>query len=192
MAKGRPGILLYFETVEPLLTQLNDEQAGRLFRASFDYAQHGITPSFSDALLSMAWAVMKPCIDRDEERYNETVLQKKYAVYSRECKRHEAEALSFEEYKALSTDNSRHRPITGDNGCYQPYPTTTTNTTTNPTSTTTYKGVRRSRDDLTQVAECDEAEFEDAPEAYDRPANDSPDVAEAHSVLDDEDDGLPF
>lgn len=190
MAKGRPGILLYFETVEPLLTQLDDEQAGRLFRASFNYAQHGIAPVFSDALLSMAWAVMKPCIDRDETRYNDAVIQRQYAVYCRECKKGGIQPLPFEAYKAPSTDNGRYRPITTDNTRYHPYPTTATTTATN--TTTTYKGIRHSSGDMTQVAEYDELAFDDEVlDAYDRPANDHPYVAEANVEIEDNSD-LPF
>lgn len=201
MAKGRPGILLYFETVEPLLTQLNDEQAGRLFRAAFDYALRGVTPSFSDVLVTMAWAVLKPCIDRDEDRYNDTVIQRQYAVYCRECKKNGKSALPFEAYKAISTDNGsyrpitdnneRHRPIANDNTRYQPYPTTTTNTTTNANPTTTYRGACHTSDEMTQVAECDEAAFENVPEVYDHLADDNPYVVEALSEIE-EDNDLPF
>ena len=139
--KSRPGILFYFEMVEPLLTQLTDEQAGQLFRAAFEYGQYGVVPSFPTGnMLAMAWALLKPAIDRDGERYNDTVAQRAFAVYVRECKRNGRQPVSFEEFKIngghqpTSTDNDRHRPITDDNGRYP-----NTNTTTKATPTTNTK-----------------------------------------------------
>ncbi|MBE7004184.1 MAG: hypothetical protein E7425_07865 [Ruminococcaceae bacterium] len=195
MAKGRPGILLYFDTVEPLLEQLNDEELGRLFRASFDYAKSSIEPSFDDRILKMAWGSIKTCLDRDEARYNEAIIQRRYAVYSRESKRHNQEPLSFDAYKEkeLSTDNDRHRPITVDNGRHRPitsdndpYPTTTTTATTKTT-----KGDRQPYNDFSEVADEDEEEFDGDVETYERPANDRPYVAEAVCEVEAADD-LPF
>lgn len=143
--KSRPGILFYFDLVQPLLTQLNDKQVGQLFRAAFEYGQCGIVPAFEPGILSMAWALLQPAIDRDGERYNNTILQRKYAVYVREQKRNKVEPIPFDDFKLLSTDstdNDRHRPITDDNGRY-PTTTTTTKANTNtitkaiPTTSTT-------------------------------------------------------
>ena len=128
--KGRPGIMFYFDLIQPLLTQLSDEQAGQLFRAAFNYAQYGVLPSFEPGMIGMAWALLQPAIDRDSERYNDTILQRKYAVYVREQKRNKVEPIPFEDFKRLSdndrcqslstdsTDNDNHRPITDDNGRY--------------------------------------------------------------------------
>lgn len=142
---NRPGILLYFDLVQPLLSQLNDEQVGQLFRAAFEYGQHGTVPSFEPGIVSMAWALLQPAIDRDGERYNETILQRKYAVFVREQKRNKADPISFEDFKrrsdndrchSTSADNDRHRSITGDNGRH-PTTTTKSNTNTTPTTATT-------------------------------------------------------
>lgn len=144
--KGRPGIMLYFDLIQPLLTQLSDEQAGQLFRAAFAYAQCGTLPSFAPGILGMAWALVQPAIDRDGNSYNDKVLQRKYAVYVREQKRNKVEPISFEDFKRLSdndrcqpistdsSDNDNHRPITDDNGRY---PTTATTPTTVSTTITT-------------------------------------------------------
>ena len=146
--KGRPGIMFYFDLIQPLLTQLSDEQAGQLFRAAFNYAQYGVLPSFEPGMIGMAWALLQPAIDRDSERYNDTILQRKYAVYVREQKRNKVEPIPFEDFKRLSdndrcqslstdsTDNDNHRPITDDNGRY-PTTISITKATTKATPTTT-------------------------------------------------------
>lgn len=146
--KGRPGIMFYFDLIQPLLTQLSDEQAGQLFRAAFAYAQCGTLPSFAPGILGMAWALVQPAIDRDGDSYNDKILQRKYAVYVREQKRNKVEPIPFEDFKRLSdndrcqsistdsTDNDRHRPITDDNGRYPTTVSTTTSTSKAKSNTT--------------------------------------------------------
>ena len=167
---NRPGILLYFDLVQPLLSQLNDEQVGQLFRAAFEYGQHGTVPSFEPGIVSMAWALIQPAIERDGERYNETILQRKYAVYVREQKRNKMNPISYEDFKrrsdndrchSTSTDNDRHRPITGDNGRY-PTTTTKSNTNTNTTPNTTSTTATITETSIDACAEINEdGEYED-------------------------------
>lgn len=136
MAKheGKPGVMFYFDLIQPLLTQLSDEQVGQLFRVAFGYAQYGVLPSFDPGMLSMAWALIQPAIDRDNEAYNDKVLKTKYSVYCREQNRQKKEPMSFEDFqRTISADNDRHQPISTDN---ERYPTTTSTSITTPTSTT--------------------------------------------------------
>lgn len=82
--KGRPGVLLYWETFDAL-EKLVDGKAKMMLRAIRQYAQHGESPDFSeDPALEMAWTFMKPRIDADAERYEENSLKRRYAAYCRE------------------------------------------------------------------------------------------------------------
>lgn len=75
----KPGIMLYFEMV-PCLAHLDDAQAGRLLRAMLHYGQTGEVPDFDDVALEMAWAFVQLRLDQDEERYRQTVENKRRAA----------------------------------------------------------------------------------------------------------------
>ena len=49
MEGKRPGVVLYLHDVQPILSQLTDADAGKLFRAVFKYADTGDLPSFDGA-----------------------------------------------------------------------------------------------------------------------------------------------
>lgn len=199
--KTRPGIMFYFELVQPLLSQLSNEQAGQLFRAAFDYAQHGIRPSFEPGMLGMAWALVQPAIDRDGERYNDTILQRKYAVYVREQKRNGVDAMPFEDFKrlsdndtchSLSADNGEHRPMTDDNGRH---PTTNTTATTKAeavtASNTKTKSISSTPPTSVSAATTSADIESDQPISTDKPYvwEDTPEGREAQAEFDDD---LPF
>ena len=97
---ARPGIMVYFD-IKFALEIMTDEQAGMLFKAFLKYGEYGEEPEFDDSCLKMAWAFMKPRSDRDEKTYNLKCLQKKYAVYCRECKKRGEEYLSYSDWKDL-------------------------------------------------------------------------------------------
>lgn len=82
MEGKRPGVVLYLHDVQPILSQLTDADAGKLFRAVFKYADTGDLPSF-DGALSMAWAVLKGHIDEDADRYEQICKKRKDAAYER-------------------------------------------------------------------------------------------------------------
>ncbi len=125
--KGRPGVMLYFDMIEPLRKHGN-EMTGELIWAMIDYARYGVVPDFDGALL-MAWEFIKPKVDVDGERYNDTVLKNKYAVYCRIRKESGEPKLDFDEWLELETqDNKCNQPLASDNERYS-----TTTTTINPT-----------------------------------------------------------
>lgn len=131
---SRPGTMLYFDT-RPCLKRLNNGQKGQLFEAILDYGEFGIAPDFGDDVgLSIAWDFIQPKIDRDNERYEAQILQKRYAVVVRECKRNGQTAPPFDIWKGnpqqAPGDTEIHQPLSGDDGCY---PNTTTTPTTKPT-----------------------------------------------------------
>lgn len=88
-AKERPGVMLYFD-LEPALKMLDDSQCGRLLKAIFRYAHYGENPEFDDALLSMAWSFVKNAVDRDNERYETTIRERKIAGIKSDFKRNYA------------------------------------------------------------------------------------------------------
>ncbi len=77
--------MIYFEVRESLKF-LSLEEKGKLFDAVLEYGELGVIPEF-DGMLGMAWAFMKPKLDADAERYEDTILQRRYAVATREAKK---------------------------------------------------------------------------------------------------------
>lgn len=113
MAKERPGVMLYFELEAPLKL-LDDSQKGRLLSAILEYAHYGVIPEFGDPLLGMAWSFVKSDLDRDGERYRDTVHKKRISGITSDFKRNYApkhgispddeEALQEYIRQRLSTD----------------------------------------------------------------------------------------
>lgn len=103
---NRPGVMLYFD-MRPALSRLKDEQLGWLFMAILDYAEYGEMPDL-DPVTGMCFDMLRPKIDRDGERYDATIEQRKYAVYCREARKNDCEPLSFDDWKqdhSVSVDN---------------------------------------------------------------------------------------
>lgn len=93
---GRPGIMLYFDILEPIRA-LPDADKGKLFVAMLEYGQHGVAPAF-DGMLALAWGFIKPKIDKDEEEYKQSVLRRQYATVCRERKRRGQADITFEDW----------------------------------------------------------------------------------------------
>lgn len=139
---ARPGIMLYFDILEPIRV-LPDADKGRLLVAMLEYGQSGKVPEF-DGMLALAWGFVKPKIDKDEESYEDSVLQRRYAAFCKKRRKHNLPKIPFEEWIEMpeyeqewraTSDNEPQRPV---DFVASRYPTTTTtpSTTTN-TSTTT-------------------------------------------------------
>ena len=86
---SKPGIMLYFDMSEPLKF-LSDAEKGKLLMAALEYGQYGTAPAF-DGVLAVAWGFVKPKLDRDNEAYDETKLQRQYAAF---CKKRIAISVS--------------------------------------------------------------------------------------------------
>lgn len=133
MAKERPGVMLYFELETPLKL-LDDSQRGQLLTAILEYAHYGTIPEFGDSLLTMAWSFVKPDLDRDGARYQETVHKRRVAGITSDFKRNYApkHGISPDDDEALQ-EYIRQQLSTGVDECQ---PTTTTSSTTPSTITT--------------------------------------------------------
>ena len=131
---ARPGIMLYFDILEPIKV-LPDADKGRLLVAMLEYGQTGKAPEF-DGMLELAWGFVKPKIDKDESEYNLSVLRRQFATVCRERKRKGEPEITFDEWLKtnVNLDNQRPSMMTNDN---QWYPTTTTTPSTNTSSSTT-------------------------------------------------------
>ena len=141
---ARPGIMLYFDILEPIKV-LPDADKGRLLVAMLEYGQSGKVPVF-DGMLALAWGFVKPKIDKDESEYNMSVLRRQYATTCRERKKKGEPDITFDEWlktidnqnnHMIPHDNQKSSMMINDNQCY---PTTTTSpstsTSTTPSTTT--------------------------------------------------------
>ena len=133
--KERPGVMLYFDDVRPVISRLDEIQCGVLLRSVMDYAQYGVIPEL-DPMTGLAFDMLVPKIDRDAERYEESREQRQYAGYVREKKRSGEQALSIAEWRLarLRAGESDNGPILPDNG---PIPSTSASPSASTSATTT-------------------------------------------------------
>ena len=139
---ARPGIMLYFDILEPIRV-LPDADKGRLLVAMLEYGQSGKMPDFNGELgLTLAWGFVKPKLDRDDESYEEAKIQRRYAAFCKKRNGLNLPKIPFEEWLAMD-NNERLRMATEDNEPLRAgnlvefrYPSTST-TGTPPTSTNT-------------------------------------------------------
>ena len=127
---ARPGIMIYFDMLGPVRV-LSDADKGRLFLAMLEYGKDGTVPQF-DGMLEMAWAFVKPKIDKDEESYEDSVLQRRYAAFCKKLLRLNLPKIAFDEWLCMS-DDEQQRLV--DPVAFR-YPTTNTATTTNTNTNT--------------------------------------------------------
>ena len=131
---ARPGIMLYFDILEPIKV-LPDADKGRLLVAMLEYGKCGTVPEFT-GMLALAWGFVQPKLDRDSEEYNRSVLRRQYATACRDRKRKGEPEITFDEWVKMNS-NQCSSMVINDN---QWYPTTTTPTsssTTSPETTST-------------------------------------------------------
>lgn len=105
---GRPGIMLYFDILEPI-RMLPDEDKGRLLVAMLEYGRDGIKPEL-DGMLGIVWSFVQPKIDKDGERYEDSKLQREYAVFCKKRKRIWMPKILFEDWIVM-TDDERKRAV---------------------------------------------------------------------------------
>ena len=60
---GRPGIMLYFDILEPI-RRLPDAEKGQLLVAMLEYGQSGVVPVFDSFALSLAWEFISSLLKR--------------------------------------------------------------------------------------------------------------------------------
>ena len=87
--KEQAGVVIFFD-IEPALEILSAEQRGHLFTAIIQYAHYGIIPTFEDQLVNMAWAFVRPSIDRANKKYEKSKEKKRIAGITSDFKRNYA------------------------------------------------------------------------------------------------------
>ena len=131
----KPGVMLYFD-LRPCLKRLTGEQKGQLFEAILEYGEFGVAPDFdADIGLAVAWDLIRPMIDRDNERYEKISKRRSEAA----CKRWgEDNANACNSMQVDANASGCMQVDANASGCMQVMPTTTTPTpTTTPTTTAT-------------------------------------------------------
>lgn len=68
MSTEQKGFVVYGD-VQAVVDELNDEQAGKLFRAMISYFATGKAPKF-DGILKYVWIPIRQQMDRDKEKYD--------------------------------------------------------------------------------------------------------------------------
>ena len=79
--KKQPGVMLYFEVL-PSLSRLSWEEKGRLFQAILEYGAQGTEPQL-EGMVGVVWDFVRPRIDTDRSRYEQTCERRKRSALSR-------------------------------------------------------------------------------------------------------------
>lgn len=117
---ARPGIMVYFNILEPI-KGLSDEDRGKLLVAMLEYGQDGVIPNLEGPLV-FVWPFVRQMIDKDEQRYDDMKIQREYAVFCKKRKRIFMPKILFEDWIVM-TDDERQRAV---DPVASRYPTTTT------------------------------------------------------------------
>lgn len=99
---ARPGIMIYFDILDPI-KKLTDEDKGKLLVAMLEYGKDGVVPEL-DGSLGIVWSFVQPKIDRDEENYDASKLQRQYAAFCKKRKKIWMPRISFDEWVVMSED----------------------------------------------------------------------------------------
>ena len=120
---ARPGLMLYFEDLEPFMSALSSAQLGELLLALLRYGRDGTEPAELDALTALGFRVLRPRLDRDARRYAEKQRKSQYAAYCREQDRLGLPRLDFTLWLQTDQDDAppqtafdceRHHPTSDD------------------------------------------------------------------------------
>lgn len=88
---------IYYEPLGSQISELTDEDAGKLFKAIFYYSLDGIEPEFDDKYLRLVFAPQRNAINIDKEKYLKEVEQKREAAkekWRREREKNDADAYT--------------------------------------------------------------------------------------------------
>ena len=112
MDKGSNTILLFTEQ-RAAFEYLSDEDAGRMIKAIYAYADEGTIPDFEGAMMSL-FSFVRSQIDRSREAYQKKCEQNRRNSRKRKNMLGKSDELSTdnENDPSLSTDNERCQPTT--------------------------------------------------------------------------------
>ena len=72
----KKAFLIYHDTYE-IVSELTDEQAGKLFKAIFDFSINGTDFESEDSVVRVAWKFIKQSLSRDFEKYQKVLISRK-------------------------------------------------------------------------------------------------------------------
>jgi hypothetical protein len=75
---SKPGVMLYFSALLPALTELDDAELGKLFRAILEYSAFAVLPDELPPMVRVFFAMLRPELDRDDTRYYKRILDGRY------------------------------------------------------------------------------------------------------------------
>lgn len=81
--KEYPGFLLYFDRVEGLFNNLNDEQLGFIFRVMYEYSRYHREPDELPMVYALVWPTLKAMLDGDRDAYEQKCAQGAHAAACR-------------------------------------------------------------------------------------------------------------
>lgn len=102
---GRPGIMLYFDMLDPIRV-LTDTERGKLLTAMLEYGKEGTLPNFRGRL-ALTWGFVQPKIQRDGERYDSVIAKRKYAGYCSHLTRNHMDPIGYEAWLELEEEKNR-------------------------------------------------------------------------------------
>lgn len=103
MAENKPGVMLYFETLQAI-EELEAEEAKQILNAIHHYCRDGDEPTFH-GMSAALWHLIRNGLDRDGERYNEKQRRGHWLTYCRKCKSNGTDPLDFDEWAAQRAGN---------------------------------------------------------------------------------------
>lgn len=147
MAENRPGVMLYFETLQAI-EELDAEEAKQIMSAILHYCRDGEEPAFR-GMPAALWRLIRGGLDRDGARYNEKQLRGLWLTYCRKCKNAEETPLGFDEWASTQHDNDTllyvERVVNRAVNVPQPSPSPSTSTSPSPSPTKDIMGAHRAR-----------------------------------------------
>lgn len=163
--KQRPGFMVFHEDMQ-FVEVMTDEDAGKLFKAMLQYSCAEQEPQFTEGMLRIGWAIVKPMIERDKRRYQAVCDSNSYSAYCKNADARGEVRMSKEEYLAARDRGTAKSVRMHANGseCMRFVPTTTTTATptSTPTATTASAGTlhHSGERDLGALYPYDEKTFE--------------------------------
>ena len=109
MAKRPPGFYSYQESYE-IIKALSDEQAGKLFKAKYDYFMNLDSPAFDDPTLSIIWNYEKARLDAGLKGYYIQCVKGKYAAYVKYAKDGVMDICSWVKWMKYDSPYEREYP----------------------------------------------------------------------------------
>ena len=170
----KPGFMIFYEDWEIPLQLMSKEEFAELFEASFSYSRDGVLPEGEHSkMFDVFFTNMKCKLERDDERYQNAVEQRRLAGKRSAEKR----LNNIDAQDALTTVNECQRPLTTvDDRQPTPTPTASSSSISTPNTTPTASPVSTQRQPQQQRLPQEQPQPQYNPETgcYEIPAPEEP------------------